>query len=166
MSLFFSNEPIQNNKLLKQPLNSLSSLFYLIPMYYTEDYYGKFILLNLTLWSLLWWGTKNEIINSLDIYSVVSVLTWIISKTYNPYVNALVLFIPSFDKKMIKLIIITNSMIILIHNYNIYSKMLYLIACLLKLSDTYYGNKYGTCLFHVLSALSIHFNCLSQAILA
>ena len=65
-SLYKSHENYYKENLM-YPMNSLSSLFYLLPIYYIDDYLAKFILLGLSYSSTLWWAKQTKFYHYCDL---------------------------------------------------------------------------------------------------
>ena len=156
-SIFKSNENYNSN-IINYPYNSLSSIVYLIPiLILKEDIYGKLILLSLSISSILWWGKSKKSIRYWDTNSVIGVELWILSILLNNYkLNRLLIGVLCIKNEIIiKYIIVILSIFIIILNSNIIINSIYILSLISKLSDTFYGYKYGTCLFHLLSGVSI-----------
>ena len=77
-SLYKTHEKKYNDKIM-YPMNSLSSLFYLIPLFTTTKYFGKFILLGLSVSSTLWWAKQTKITHYFDLLFLSSTLIWSLS---------------------------------------------------------------------------------------
>ena len=157
ISIYKSCEPQHNNKYMKRPFNSLSSLFYFLPLLYSDNYYEMIILLGLTTSSLCWWALDNNLSHYFDIYFLMLTQIWCLSKILNLYlINILcipLLFIKDVQVK--KKIVTINGIFLFITINNYISRFIYGVGCLCKLSDTFLENRYGTALFHILTSLSI-----------
>ncbi len=77
-SLYKTHEK-QYSKELMYPMNSLSSLFYLLPMMFIGDFFGKFILLGMTVSSTLWWAKQTKTSHYFDLLFLSSTLIWSLS---------------------------------------------------------------------------------------
>ena len=165
-SVFKSNEPIYNEKYFRYPLNSISSLSYCAPIYqiywkdvylYT-DIYGLFLLTLLTCASLLWWALSYRWIQILDLYAVIATKTWMLSNILQqPIINLCPLYF-LFNQNNITTkytAMILTTLILYFGRYS-YGNNIFMLSIVSKLSDTYCGNRYGTAVFHILSAISIY----------
>ena len=162
-SLYKSHEKIFHEKHFRYPMNSLSSLFYLLLLIYCSkiNNYGIFLLVGLTISSTIWWAKSTEIPHYFDLLFLFGTQLWIFSNIIkNECINYFFLiFIFINDNNLKKILIILLTISILLKSNNNYSSTLYLLSILFKLTDTYYGNKYGTSIFHILSSIAI-FNFL------
>ena len=159
-SLYKSHEKIYHNNFL-YPMNSLSSLFYLIPIFFIDDYFGKFILLGLTISSTLWWAKQTKMSHYFDLLFLSSTLIWSLSLiTKNNLLNYFLLpiiFIRNKNNLYKNIIIVAFMLALIVSNTNIVARTIFILSLLSKMSDTYCGNKYGTAIFHILSSIAICF---------
>ena len=159
-SLYKSHEKKYHNKFL-YPMNSLSSLFYLIPIFFIDDYFGKFVLLGLTISSTLWWAKQTKMSHYFDLLFLSSTLIWSLSFiTKNDklkYFIFPIIFIRNENNFYKNIIIVFFMLALLLSKTNIYARTIFIISILSKISDTYCGNKYGTAIFHILSSIAICF---------
>ena len=160
-SIFKSHEPYYN-KFINYPFNSLSSLFFLIPILKTTNKLEIMNYIFLTTSSLLWWGNSNVKFKYVDLFFVSTTLFSILNKILNlsVYISAIIycifiiLYLFKFDK-VIKLVITLTIFLILTMSKDLISRTFFIGSLLFKISDTYCGFKYGTALFHIFSAVSI-----------
>ena len=74
-SIFKSHEPLNNNKLYNIQINYPNEFVIIIYIFVSilflnySDYYGSFILISLSISSLLWWGISNKNIQKWDTIS-------------------------------------------------------------------------------------------------
>ena len=159
-SLYKTHEKKFNENLI-YPMNSISSLFYIIPFFTISSYFGKFVLFGLTVSSTLWWAKQTKISHYFDLLFLISTLIWSLSViTYNNKLNYFIIpiiFLKNNNNFYKNLIIIFFMIFLLISETNYKARTLFILSIVSKLSDTYCGNKYGTALFHMLSAFSICF---------
>ena len=159
-SLYKTHEKIYHNELL-YPMNSLSSLFYLIPIFFIDDYFGKFILLGLTISSTLWWAKQTKMSHYFDLLFLSSTLIWSLSfitknNLFNYFIIPII-FIRNKNNFYKNIIIVCVMLALLVSNANIVARTIFILSLLGKISDTYCGNKYGTAIFHFLSSIAICF---------
>ena len=159
-SLYKSHEK-QYSKDLMFPMNSLSSLFYLLPMMFISDLFGKFILFGMAVSSTLWWAKQTKTSHYFDLLFLSSTLIW--SLSYITKIHSLNYFI--FPTILIRnknnncknIIIVSSVSLLLLSNANYISKSIFVFSIVSKISDTFCGNQYGTAIFHILSSISICF---------
>mgnify|MGYP001311184349 CR=1 FL=1 len=167
-SIFKSHEKLFNYKYLNYPLNSISSLFYILPIqkiyshneYSYNNLYGLLILGLLTISSFFWWASSLKWIQYWDLFAVLSVKIWILSNILDEYkLNIFsLIFIYNPKKSLIKYSAIILTILILYFGRNSNGSKLFTISILGKLSDTYFKYEYGTTIFHILSAIAIYQN--------
>lgn len=149
------------NKHMIYPMNSLSSLFYLIPFFIVESYFGKFILMGLTISSTLWWAKQTKFSHYFDLLFLASTLIWSLSViTYNNKLNYFIIpmiFLKNKNNFYKNIIIVIFMLFLIISETNYKARTIFILSIVSKFSDTYCGNKYGTALFHILSSISICF---------
>lgn len=159
-SLYKTHEKKYHNKFL-YPMNSLSSLFFIIPIFFINDYFGKFILNGLTISSTLWWAKQTKMSHYFDLLFLTSTLIWSLSLiTKNKLLNYFILpiiFIRNKNNLYKNIIIVCFILALIVSNTNVLSRTLFILSLVSKISDTYCGNKYGTAIFHILSSISICF---------
>lgn len=162
--VFESNEPIYNKLYLRYPLNAITSIFYWLPLIYIPfnnqidtNLLGIIILFCLAPISFIWWSTSKRYIKYIDNALVLSTKLWLISViTNHPEINVIIpLFFNINNDKIIKNLAFTGSCALLFYNPHVYSRGLFIISIIGKLSDSYLGNIYGTSIFHVFSGFAI-----------
>ena len=156
-SLYKTHEKQFNEKIL-YPMNSLSSLFYLIPIMFISDLFGKFILFGMVVSSTLWWAKQTKTSHYFDLLFLSSTLIW--SLSYITQINSLNYFIVPIifiRNNTYKNIVIVSSVSLILINTNYISKCIFFLSVVSKISDTFFGNQYGTAIFHILSSISICF---------
>lgn len=158
VSLYKSHEKFYRENFM-YPMNSLSSLFYLLPIYYIDDYLAKFILLGLSYSSTFWWARQTKFYHYCDLLFLSGILIWSLSNLIkNNMINYILLpFIFIQNNNFKNIIILICFCLILVTSKDIVSKTFLIFGLVSKLSDTYMGNKYGTAIFHVLTSLAITF---------
>lgn len=159
-SLYKTHEKKFNEKIL-YPMNSLSSLFYLIPLMFISDFFGKFILFGMAVSSTLWWAKQTKTSHYFDLLFLSSTLIW--SLSYITKINSLnyfivpIIFIRNKNNDYKNIIIVSSVSLLLLSNANYISKSIFVFSIVSKISDTFCGNQYGTAIFHILSSISICF---------
>jgi hypothetical protein len=158
ISLYKSHEKFYRKNFM-YPMNSLSSLFYLIPIYYIDDYLAKFILLGLSYSSIFWWAKQTKIYHYFDLLFLCSILIWSLSNmTKNYIINyTLVPLLLIQNNNFKNIIILICFCLILVTSKDIVPKTFLIFGLTSKLSDTYMGNKYGTAIFHILTSFALTF---------
>lgn len=162
-NVYKSHEPIYNEKYLRYPLNSFSSYAYLLPIYFINDYsnlnhiYGITVLFCMANISFLWWALSWKSIKTWDTDFILVTLTWLISVIWNNYkVNILSIFMLTItNDNIFKFFLYLLASIVVFSNYNVLSNILFISSVLIKFSDTFYGFKYGTAIFHLMSGSTI-----------
>lgn len=159
-SLYKTHEKIYHSEFL-YPMNSLSSLFYLIPIFFIHDYFGKFILLGLTISSTLWWAKQTKMSHYFDLLFLSSTLIWSLAfitknNLFNYFIIPII-FIQNKNNFYKNIIIVCVMLALLVSNTNTLSRTIFILSLVSKISDTYLGNEYGTAIFHILSSISICF---------
>ena len=158
-SLYKTHEKPSNNEFMLYPMNSLSSIFYLLPVIKTNpDFYiGQISLFGLSFASMLWWAQQTERSHYLDLFflssTLISTFSFITGTNSIVYVLPLLCFLK--DKAMYNKIIVIFMLSLSFCSVGMYIKTMYLLAMIFKISDTYWGNPYGTALFHIFSSLSL-----------
>ena len=112
-SLYKSHEMIYHKDYLRYPMNSLSSLFYIIPLFNPIiTIYGSLLLIGLTVSSTIWWATSTKTSQYFDLLFLSGTQVWILSKSiHNDYLNfAMVPMVFIRDNTIKNLFIVNNSL--------------------------------------------------------
>lgn len=159
-SLYKSHEMIYHKDYLRYPMNSLSSLFYIIPLFNPIiTIYGSLLLIGLTVSSTIWWATSTKTSQYFDLLFLSGTQVWILSKSIqNDYLNfAMIPMVFIRDNTIKNLFIVNNSLFLIVSSTNYTSRILFIASLLFKFSDTYGKCPFGTAVFHLLSSLSIYY---------
>lgn len=168
-SVFKSHE-LYYNEYINYPFNSLTSLFFLLPIFKTTNNIEIINYIILTFSSLCWWGTSKIQFKYCDLLFVTNTLFLILNKilnlniylTLSIYCMFILLSLFKYDRILKITIVIIIFLILTTMSQYIFSRSLFIFSLLFKISDTYCGFKYGTALFHVFSAISIFLFLLSK----
>lgn len=168
--VYKSYEPIYHTKIMRHPWNSLTSLFYLVPLIYIPydnnfcNYYGRLLLSTLTPVSVFWWALSWKSLKYIDNTLVMATEIWLLSYLLEcDYLNIISLFLYTIRNDMnIKCINSVLSISLLVINTHFISRYLFFMALVAKFSDYRFYNPLGTGLFHMFSAGAItsYFNNL------
>lgn len=161
--LYTIHEPIYHETYFRYPLNSLSSIFYLLPVLYIDleesylNMYGALVLILLGPISLFWWALSWDSIKYWDTNFILVTQLWLISVLLDyGYLNIFSLILINLENdNIIRRFIFIFSFILMYYNTSVISNILYLSSCIVKFSDSIYDFPYGTCFFHILSGLAI-----------